>query len=56
MNAALRPFAEFFRRRAARKRAKSARAEAELLLAANRRDSLDRLQEAVHRHLDAMPY
>lgn len=27
-----------------------------LLLAANRRDSLDRLQEAVHRHLDAMPY
>lgn len=36
MNAALRPFAEFFRRRAARKRAKSARAEAELLLAANR--------------------
>lgn len=36
MNAAVRPFAEFFRRRAARKKAKSARAEAALLLAANR--------------------
>ena len=36
MNAALRPFAELVRRRAARKKAKAARAEAELLLAANR--------------------